>query len=111
APAEGAIVEGTNASFIGVFGPTTIDEGHFFVGNGAIYKSAGSTSINAFRAYIHLANPNTSAEVKLFIDGLATRISEINGAVENGAVYNLAGQRVNKAQKGIFIQNGKKVVK
>jgi len=112
APTEGAIVEGTNASFIGVFGPTTIDEGHFFVGNGAIYKSAGSTSINAFRAYIRLANPNTSAKVKLFIDGLATRLSEINGmAVENGAVYNLAGQRVNKAQKGIFIQNGKKVVK
>ena len=111
APTEGAIVEGTNASFIGVFGPTTIDKGHFFVGNGAIYKSAGSTSINAFRAYIRLANPNTSAEVKLFIDGLATRLSEINGAAENGAVYNLAGQRVNKAQKGIFIQNGKKVVK
>ena len=30
--------------------------------------------------------------------------------MENGAVYNLQGQRVNKAQKGVFIQNGKKVV-
>lgn len=112
APAEGAIVEGTNANFVGVFGPTTIGEGHFFVGNGAIYKSAGSTNIKAFRAYILLANPNTTPEVKMFIDGVATRISDINGmGAENGTIYNIAGQRVNNAQKGIFIVNGKKVVK
>jgi len=30
--------------------------------------------------------------------------------MNNGAIYNLQGQRVNKAQKGVFIQNGKKVV-
>jgi hypothetical protein len=28
----------------------------------------------------------------------------------NGAIYNLAGQKVKKAQKGIFIQDGKKVI-
>ena len=31
-------------------------------------------------------------------------------AMENAAIYNLSGQRVNKAQKGIYIVNGKKVV-
>lgn len=109
---EGAKVEGTNANFVGVFGPTTVGEGHFFVGNGAIYKSAGTTNINAFRAYFLLANPNTTPEVKMFIDGVATRISDINGmGAENGTIYNIAGQRVNNAQKGIFIVNGKKVVK
>jgi|GEM_PF-6495745 len=30
--------------------------------------------------------------------------------MDNGAVYNLQGQKVNKAQKGVYIQNGKKVV-
>jgi uncharacterized protein YlzI (FlbEa/FlbD family) len=30
--------------------------------------------------------------------------------MNNGAIYNLQGQKVNKAQKGVFIQNGKKVV-
>lgn len=39
----------------------------------------------------------------------------INGIIEsadsNAPVYNLNGQRVNKAQKGVFIQNGKKVAK
>jgi hypothetical protein len=31
-------------------------------------------------------------------------------AANNGAIYNLAGQRVMNAQKGLFIINGKKVV-
>jgi hypothetical protein len=33
---------------------------------------------------------------------------DVNGNVSNGAIYNLAGQRVSKVQKGIFIQDGKK---
>ena len=32
-----------------------------------------------------------------------------NDNVNSGAIYNLAGQRVGKAQKGIYIQDGKKV--
>ena len=114
APTEDVKVAGTNASFVGVYAPETIGEGHFFVGNGAIYKSAGSTNINAFRAYVKLVNPNVSAGVKLFIDGqdYTTAILGIDAApAQNGAIYNIAGQRVSKAQKGIFIVNGKKVVK
>ena len=41
----------------------------------------------------------------------ATAIKGINAAEKNdGAIYNLNGMRVNKAQKGIYIQNGKKYV-
>jgi hypothetical protein len=41
----------------------------------------------------------------------ATAIKGINTAEKNnGAIYNLNGMRVNKAQKGIYIQNGKKYV-
>ena len=32
------------------------------------------------------------------------------GATENGAIYNLAGQKVDENYKGVVIQNGKKVV-
>lgn len=32
------------------------------------------------------------------------------GATENGAIYNLAGQKVDESYKGVVIQNGKKVV-
>jgi hypothetical protein len=47
-----------------------------------------------------------------FVPGSATGINSIaadNAAVEG--VYNLAGQKVMKAQKGLYIINGKKVVK
>ena len=38
-----------------------------------------------------------------------TGINSINADDANAPVYNLSGQRVNKAQQGVFIQNGKKV--
>ena len=42
----------------------------------------------------------------------ATGINTINAAkAENGAIYNVAGQRLNKMQKGINIVAGKKVLK
>ena len=38
-----------------------------------------------------------------------TGINGINAQDSNAPIYNVAGQRVSKAQKGVFIQNGKKV--
>ena len=40
----------------------------------------------------------------------ATGIQSMKISATNGAVYNLAGQRVEKATKGIYIQNGKKFI-
>ena len=110
APAtEEVKVEGTNFDFVGTYAPMTVAEGDYFIGNGALYKSAGNTSLKAFRAYI---KAKTEASVKMFINGeeFETSISEINGVAENGVIYNLAGQRISKMQKGINIVNGKKVL-
>lgn len=41
--------------------------------------------------------------------GDPTGINSINAEDSKAPVYNLAGQRVSKAQQGVFIQNGKKV--
>jgi hypothetical protein len=41
--------------------------------------------------------------------GEGTGINSINAADSKAPVYNLAGQRVSKAQKGVYIQGGKKV--
>ena len=49
-----------------------------------------------------------TAEFKLTVTP-ATGIIKVNADDPNAPVYNVAGQRVSKAQKGIFIQNGKKV--
>lgn len=40
----------------------------------------------------------------------ATGIQSVKVQQNNGAIYNLAGQRVEKATKGIYIQNGKKYI-
>ena len=49
--------------------------------------------------------------LNLVFEDDATAIKGINKAGENnGAIYNLQGVRVNKAQKGLYIQNGKKYI-
>lgn len=57
----------------------------------------------------------SSGSVKAFFfedDDQVTAIEELfGGETEQGAIYNLAGQRLQKAQKGINIINGKKVLK
>ena len=69
---------------------------------------------NAFKAYL----PATAGGEARFLvfnfgDDNATAIENIQGAenATNAVVYDLAGRRVQNAQKGIFIVNGKKVVK
>ena len=50
----------------------------------------------------------------MVINGEATRINEVqNNVVKNGAIYDLGGKQVRNINnlKGVFIQNGKKVVK
>ena len=94
---------------------------NYILNNGAsgigFYK-ANAQTVAANRAYISILKTE-SASVKGFIalpgfeeddeDGIDT----VNGEgfiMVNGPIYNLSGQRVNKAQKGLYIVNGKKVL-
>ena len=70
------------------------------------YKAEGI--IPAGKAYL-LSSSGVKAFLFEFDD--ATGIANVEKAVENGAIYNLAGQRQNKIQKGINIVNGKKISK
>ena len=54
---------------------------------------------------------NIPAVTLTYYVGEASGIQNINAAIANGTVYNLNGVKVNKATKGIFIVNGKKVAK
>ena len=71
------------------------------------YKLAAEKTLGANKAYL---KPQ-SEEVKGFALDLATAIKAVEAAQQNGSIYNIAGQRVNKAQKGIYIVNGKKIIK
>ncbi|MBO7120163.1 MAG: SusF/SusE family outer membrane protein [Bacteroidaceae bacterium] len=72
------------------------------------YKVQSGITIPARKAYLAV-----TAGIKEFygFDDDATGISDLNVNDNlNGAIYNLAGQRINKVQKGINIINGKKVL-
>ena len=79
----------------------------------AFYKVSGfgvKCAIN--KCYLTVPNETQARTLYLDIDGEITAIEEVFGdETEQGAIYNLAGQRLTKAQKGINIINGKKVIK
>lgn len=49
----------------------------------------------------------TTAKITVHVGG--TGINSINADDVNAPIYNVSGQRVSKTQKGVYIQNGKKV--
>lgn len=79
-------------------------------------NSSKSTKIGIMRAYLKDTNAAGAGARIITIeepDGSVTAIDAIeagNGET-NGAIYNLQGVRVNKAGKGVYIQNGKKFIK
>ena len=73
-----------------------------------VVTTAAAPNVPGFRAYL-----NVPSSVKAFFFDKADGISSVeNGqsTMENKAIFNIAGQRVAKAQKGIYIMNGKKVL-
>lgn len=92
----------TNTTSIGFgftfFTGTTIKAGQFFVACGKKPDGAGRLSMVWLDE-----NGNVESETT----GIETVESN---DVNNGDVFNMQGVRVNKAQKGIYIQNGKKIV-
>ena len=104
----------TGNAFIGVTKQTTINEtGIFVLMNGekgvGFYKTTQPFTLKANSAYL----PALGEGARTFIgfDNETTAIERIAAeSMANGEVYNLQGQRVTKAQKGLYIMNGKKVL-
>ena len=87
-------------------------EKNYVLSSNKIYSvgEAGAT-INPYRAYIQIAQDAPAKALTFFVDDLPTAIESIEAAPQESAViYNLAGQRLNKAQKGVNIINGHKVL-
>lgn len=75
--------------------------------NASIVKADG-VKISPFRAYFTGIPKGAPAKLN-FNDEETTGITNVNAAESNdGTLYNLAGQKVNAAYKGIVIKNGKK---
>lgn len=86
-------------------------------GTVGFYK-ANNQTVAADRAYLSFSDnpfPSTESGAKLnaiFSDGETTGIYIVNeNDNENNKIFNLAGQQMKGAVKGIYIKNGKKFVK
>lgn len=101
----------------GIYSPKTISEDNIYgvKANGAIAKGKKGSTIKGLRAYF-IINSSSTAKIN-FGDDETTGIENIvtPTAISNQKVYNLNGQYVGndlKAMpKGIYIVNGKKVIK
>ena len=74
------------------------------------YRLASSGTIGANKAYLTYSG-SLVREFFLFEDDATGINEELRVRNEESSIYNLAGQRVQKMQRGINIVNGKKVLK
>ncbi|MCQ2197050.1 MAG: hypothetical protein MJZ60_05985, partial [Bacteroidaceae bacterium] len=63
---------------------------------------AGNGSMSGVKEYTFIFNDEETGETKV--------VDAFGESKTDDVIYNLSGQRVNKAQKGLYIMNGKKVL-
>lgn len=105
----------STVTFVGTFSPVVLnstDNGNaYVVSSNTLYQVTSDVNVKAYRGYFTV---DTTSGVKNFVldfgNGETTSIEALESETRDKVIYNLAGQRVQKAQKGIFIVNGKKVV-
>ena len=105
-----------NNGLVGTFTGTNVEEGMYLLSGGQVVKCGTGCSIGANRSYIDMNQVSkyqgSTAGVKMLgISNLTVGIDGIGEAV-NGSktIYNMAGQRVDKAIRGLYIVGGKKVL-
>ena len=94
---------------------TEIPENNLFLNGGKFwYATASTKQMKAFRGFFEFYDvlsiaEEASARINITFDDI-TGIKSLN--TDNGEeIYTLSGQRVEKAGKGVYIVNGKKVIK
>ena len=108
--------EGFN--FVGTYTATTVPVGNYFINSSNKFYKAGDdkTNIKGTRATFEPVGAAATAKglgFNVTEDGTTTAINSITMQEElnvNAPMYNLAGQQVTKAYKGVILQNGKKFI-
>ena len=112
---KGTITPATagDVTFKGVYNNGKAPMGSFIISNNVFYNVDSDVTLKAFRGYITVDSGSGVKALTFDFDDDATGISLMEDGrsqMEDGAIYNLAGQRIQKMQKGINIVNGRKVL-
>ena len=100
----------------GFYTAKTIDAGNYVLqtqgGVQAFYKLAEDATANqVYRAYLKATAANVKAFYFDFNDATAiAKIQDSGSKIQDSEIFNLAGQKMSKLQKGVNIVNGKKVL-
>ena len=107
-------------NFVGTYSPVQPADGSFYLSaNNTIRPLASGGTIKGFRAYFEPNTPNAAQARAISIDGMVTAIEDFPLADElftpTGKIYAVNGQYVGDdleaLPKGVYIVNGKKVIK
>lgn len=131
-PQEAEINKGTKRrphSFVGTYeAGTEVEEECLYMSEGSLLYSDGTKSVNAFSGYFDfidvLESSDPSAELRTVIDESISGLVKIQISYDTGTMvsqyrlhgiedtrtYNLQGQQIEPAKKGLYINNGRKVV-
>lgn len=111
-----AVTSGNHYNFVGTTKSVTID-GVYALDSQGQYFTLGNVTVDAFRAYFKGSSLATFASSLSIVDSLPTAIGDINNVGQKASmhVYSLdgcnLGNDLNSLPKGVYIVNGKKVIK
>lgn len=110
-----ATVGSTTVTYQGTYSSvalTSANSNAWVVSNNNLYNVDSEVTVGAYRAYFTVETSGAVKALNFNFDAVDAIEAIDNGqlTLDNAEIYNLAGQRVNKAQRGIYIVNGKKVL-
>jgi hypothetical protein len=110
---EALSVTNNGLTFTGNFAKDLAPRESFIISNDNFYLVDSDVTLKAFRGYITTGTAGVKALNYVFendADGINS-LTPAPSPVGEGSIYNLAGQRISKMQRGMNIVNGKKVLK
>ena len=106
--------ESSPVTFQGTYAPIAAGDLTDWYGvttGGEIRKASNTASLDGFRAYFTGVPASASARLSIYDEATGiTTILGSNEVLKDNRVYNLNGQKIQNAKKGLYIVNGRKVV-
>lgn len=106
-----------NNGLIGSYEATSVDKGMYVINDNQVKRCGANSKIGTNRCYINMDDVPEITEASagaliLSFDDTTTAIESIKTNTGNkSTIYDLSGRQVKAAKKGLYIMNGKKVIK
>ena len=110
------VANGDKVSMTGTYKTIYVPVGNYIISGDMIYEVDGQSqvSLKGTRAYITIKSGSEARTLTMSFDDTATGIATIKDGkleLETGDIYDLSGRKVKNPTKGIYLMNGKKVIK